>query len=121
MKKLYERLMVMTMIGYAGIGSAQAQQNFSLSDIKNTSGAGSNDLSTTFTKGQQTAQNGINLWIILFTALGVIIFCLSLYGLYKAGKEDRENPKGAFVGLFVGAAMTIATLLLGLTRNTIAS
>jgi hypothetical protein len=53
--------------------------------------------------------------------LGVIIFCLSLYGLYKAGKEERENPKGAFIGLVVGAAMTIATLLLGYTRNTIAT
>jgi hypothetical protein len=120
MKKLYERLMVMSMLAYAAIGSAQAQ-SLKLDDIKNTTGAGTNDLTATFTKGKQTAQAGIDLWVILFTALGVIIFSLSLYGLYKAGKEDRENPKGAFIGLFVGGAMTIVTLLLGLTRNTIAS
>lgn len=119
MKKLYERLMVLTMIGYGTIGSAQAQ--LKLDDMKNSTGAGTNDLTATFTKGKNVTQSGIDLWVILFTALGVIIFCLSLYGLYKAGKEDRENPKGAFIGLFVGAAMTIATLLLGYTRNTIAT
>lgn len=119
MKKQYEKLIVMAMVAYAAMGTAQAQSSLKLDDIKNTSGAGSNDLTATFTKGKSTLQSGIDLFLIGCAAIGIILFAICVWGMYKASKEERESPKGAIAGVFVGAAMTIIPLLIGLTRNTI--
>ncbi|WP_432262875.1 hypothetical protein [Cupriavidus sp. TMH.W2] len=118
MKKQYEKLMVAAMVVYAAMGTAQAQ-SFKLDDIKNTSGAGSNDLTATFTKGKSTLQSGIDLFLIGCAAVGIVLFAICVWGMYKASKEERESPKGAIAGVIVGAAMTIIPLLVGLTRNTI--
>lgn len=91
---------------------------FKLNDIKGTSGAGSKDLTDLTKKGEATAQSFADFLIIGFAFAGLLIFGISLYALYKAGKDERESPKGAIWGLVIGAAMTAVTLILGLTRNT---
>lgn len=101
------------------VEAASAMAQLKLNDMGGTTGAGSNDLSALATKSGSTMQYFADLAVIVFAFIGVLIFGISVFGLYKAGKEDRESPKGAFVGLIVGAALTAVTLLLGLTRNTL--
>lgn len=98
---------------------AFAEQDFKLDDIKGTSGAGTKNLTDLTVRGAETAQSFVNLVLIVFCFIGVFIFALSLVGLYKAGKEDRESPKGAIIGLVIGGCLTAVTVLLGYTRNTL--
>lgn len=115
--KLKNKLIAGVMVSLVN-ATAFAQSTFKLSDIKGTSGAGTNDLTNLTTKGQATAQSFTDFSIIIFAFIGVIIFGISVFALYKAGKDDRESPKGAIWGLITGAALTAVTLLLGFTRNT---
>lgn len=117
MKKLWEKLAVTAMVAYGSIGAAHAQ--LKLNDIKNTTGAGTNDLNAVLTKGQQTAQNTVDLWLVGSALVGVMVVTVCIWGLWKASKEERESPKGAIVGLVVGALMTMVPIVIGLTRNTV--
>jgi hypothetical protein len=114
-KKLVEKMSIgMLLVGMHAASFAQLK----LSDIKGTSGAGTKDLTDLGKKGQDTFQAGIDLFLIGCAAVGIIVFSISMFGVYKAGKEDRESPKGAIFGLVVGAAMTLIPVLIGLFRNT---
>lgn len=115
--KLIDKFMVGLMVASVN-GVALAQQNFKLNDVKSTSGAGSNDLTSLTKKGGETAQSFADFAIIIFALIGLVIFGLSLFAMYKAGKDDRESPKGAIVGCLIGGALTAVTVLLGMTRNT---
>lgn len=117
-KKIKDQLMVGALVLTAhGIAMAQSLQ---LSDIKGSSGAGSNDLTNLADKGKTTFQKGIDLFLIGAAAVGIIIFVAGLYGLYKHGKDDsgRESPKGPIWAIFIGAALTCVAALIGYTRNT---
>lgn len=121
MKQMTNR--VMNLVLAAGLAAAHTmvfaqQQPFKLNDVKGTSGAGAKDLRDLATRGQETAQSMADLAIIGFALVGLIIFGISLFAMYKAGKEDRESPKGALIGMLVGGGLTAVTVLLGLTRNT---
>lgn len=102
----------------AGQAMAQTTGDFKLNNVQGTSGAGTKDLTALSTKAGTTMQSFADTAIIIFTFGGLIIFGLSLFGLYKAGKEERESPKGAIFGLIIGGALTAVTLLLGMSRNT---
>jgi hypothetical protein len=114
--KLYWSLSAVLMVGL--VHNLAFAQGIKLTDVQGSSGAGTKDLSALATKAGATAQSFADLAIILFTFVGVLIFGISLFGLYKAGKEDRESPKGAIFGLLVGGALTSVVLLLGMSRNT---
>lgn len=88
------------------------------SSPRGANGAGANDLTALTKKGAETAQNFADFAIIIFALIGLVIFGLSLFAMYKAGKDDRESPKGAIVGCLIGGALTAVTVLLGMTGNT---
>lgn len=115
--KLTEKLMVVAGIAMLHVNSF-AQQGFRLDDIRGTSGAGTRDLRDLTVRGQETAQSFADLAIIGFALVGLVLFGVSLFALYKAGKEDRESPKAGIWGAVIGGALTAVTVLLGLTRNT---
>jgi len=113
----YRRVVIAALLAGAEV-SAFAQQ-MKLNDIKGTSGAGTNDLTTLTNKGATTAQAFADLFLVGCALVGIVVFGVSLYGLYKAGKEDRESPKGALWGLGIGGAMTAVPILIGLARNSL--
>lgn len=119
MKKIFDKVAVAAMIGYACMSSAFAQSQFKLNDIKNSSGAGNQDLAALATKSQNLAQTGSDTWLIWAALAGVVTFSLSLWACKKAAADDRDKPKGAIAGLIIGACLTAIPLLLGLTRNSI--
>lgn len=100
------------------VASGMASAEFRLDDPKGTSGAGSNDVNVLLSKGKDTAQNFADFVIIGATFFGLCLFIGGLYGMYKAGKDERESPKGAIWAVIIGAALTAPAVLLGLTRNT---
>jgi len=95
-----------------------ADNQLSLTNISGSTGAGSNDVSALMTKGSTTLQNAVNFILIFFCFIGVVLFGSSIWAIYKANKDQRESPKIAVIGIFVGAALTCVTLLIGLARNT---
>jgi len=117
MKKIFDKVAVAAMIGFAGMSSAYAQ--FKLNDIKNSSGAGNQDLTALAQKSQQLAQTGSDTWLIWVALVGVVVFTLAMWACKRAADDDRERPKSAIAGLIVGAAMTAIPILLGLTRNSL--
>lgn len=98
---------------------ARADNQLQLNNISGSTGAGSNDLTALMSKGQNVAQSGINFALIAFAAVGILMVGLSLYGIYKAQKDQRDSPKVAITGLIIGACMTSVALIVGLMRNTI--
>jgi len=115
MKRVVEKISVAMLL--VSIHVATFAQ-LKLNDIKGTSGAGAKDLTDLGKKGEATAQSMIDLFLIGCAAVGIIVFSISIFGIYKAGKEERESPKGAIFGLVVGASMTLIPVLIGLFRNT---
>lgn len=61
--------------------------------------------------------NSLALAIAAFA--GLIITILSAYTIYKAGKEEREKPTSAVVGIIVGGLMLAIPTIMWLSRNTI--
>lgn len=98
---------------------ARADNQLQLNNISGSTGAGSNDITSLMTKGQNVAQSGVNFLLIAFAAIGILMVGLSVYGIYKAQKDQRESPKVAITGLIVGACLTSVALIVGLMRNTI--
>lgn len=97
---------------------SRADNQLQLTNIQGSTGAGSNDISALMTKGQTTAQNAVNFGLIIFAAVGIFMVGFSLYGIYKAQKDQRDSPKTAIAGLIVGALLTSVALVVGLLRNT---
>ena len=61
--------------------------------------------------------DGLNLVLIGFTAVGIGLVGFSIWAIYKASVDERETPKKAIAGIFVGAAMTAVTTISFLARN----
>jgi Na+-driven multidrug efflux pump len=98
---------------------ARADNQLQLNNIAATTGAGSNDITALMSKGQNVAQSGVNFLLIAFAAIGIALVALSLYGIYRAQKDQRESPKVAITGIIVGTCLTSVALIVGLMRNTI--
>lgn len=91
----------------------------SVTDFKNTSGAGNKRVDDMLISAGKTGQSVLDFVFIIFTVLGVIVVGMSLYQLYQASKDEREKPKSAIVGLFVGGALTAVGLITGYMANTV--
>jgi hypothetical protein len=126
-KTFLEKLRNTALAGWVGLttfcvtgGAAYAQSNntLQLNNLSGSTGAGSNDLTSLSTKGQNVMQSGVNFVLIFFAAVGVSMVGASLWAIHKANKDQRESPKTAVVGLFVGGAMTCVALIVGYIRNT---
>lgn len=95
---------------------AQAQP-VDLTNLSGTSGAGTKQITDLTAKGVATANNIANFVLVIASLAGLILCASSVWAIYKASKDDRESPKTAIVGIFVGAAMTIISIILGIVRN----
>lgn len=67
----------------------------------------------------RATDSGISLALIIFGFVGLIVTALSVYTIYKAGKDEREKPVGAIIGIFVGALMLAIPAVMWMTRNTV--
>ncbi|MBN3729363.1 hypothetical protein [Burkholderia sp. Tr-20390] len=96
---------------------ARADQQFDLTNISGTSGAGSADITQAVNKYKGYLQSLITLVLLFFAASGVVLCGISIKKVYEANKDNREPPKVAVIGIVVGAAMTIVTVIIGILRN----
>ena len=48
-----------------------------------------------------------------------VVVAISLYTLWKASKEEREKPRSAVVGLFIGGAMAAVGTIMWIMKNTV--
>ncbi|ABO60241.1 hypothetical protein Bcep1808_7364 (plasmid) [Burkholderia vietnamiensis G4] len=96
---------------------ARADQQFDLNNISGTSGAGSADFTAWANKIKGYLQSGVNLVLLFFAAAGIVLCGTSIKKVYDANKDNREPPKVAIIGIIVGAALTIVTVIIGIIRN----
>ncbi|WP_249204696.1 hypothetical protein [Burkholderia cenocepacia] len=96
---------------------ARADQQFDLNNISGTSGAGSADITAWVNKVKGYLQSGVNLILLFFAAAGIVLCGTSIKKVYDSNKDNREPPKVAIIGIIVGAAMTIVTVIVGIIRN----
>lgn len=119
MKGIYYKLLVaISLLAMETTKVAQAG-SIRVDDFKGTSGAGGKRLDDMLGSAGKTGQSVLDFVFIIFTVIGVIVVGVSLYKLYEASKDEREKPKSAVVGLFVGGAMTAVGLITGYMANTV--
>ena len=121
MKKLLQKinslyLQVMAMVGVALVATpASALQKIDLTQDA-SQGKNLQDIASNIDDASQT---GAALIIQLVAVGGYVVVALSLYGLYKASKDEREKPLPALVGLFIGGAMAAVGTILWIMKNTV--
>ena len=76
--------------------------------------AGNRTIDTMASNTDRLAGNLYNTMTTGATLLGV-----SLWGFYKASKEERETPKPAVVGLIIGGLLTAIGLVAAFSANTL--
>lgn len=118
MKLLYKLFATLTIL-WMELSDLAYAGNIRVDDFKNTSGAGTKRLDDMLNSAGKTGQSVLDFVIIIFTVVGVIVCGISLYALYQASKDEREKPKAAIVGLFVGGALTAVGLVTGYMANTV--
>ena len=64
-----------------------------------------------------TTKQLAGLILAVLGVVGFVLIALSLWQMYKAGKEERESPKGAIVGLIVGGLLAGVTTVMWMIRN----
>ena len=74
------------------------------------------DVTANITTG---SQNIAAMIIAIVAVLGFVIVALSLVQMHKASKDERESPKAAVVGLFIGGAMAGVGSIMWIMKNTI--
>ena len=74
------------------------------------------DVTNNITTGSQQIAAMV---IAIVAVLGFVIVALSLVQMHKASKDERESPKSAVVGLFVGGAMAAVGSIMWIMKNTI--
>jgi hypothetical protein len=122
---LYQRLMVSAGLIMAG-QAVQAQTYYSgnsgaaMLNYANQA-AGNRTMSNFFANAGDTTSQGVNFLLVIFTAMGIGLVGFSLYGLYKASKDERETPKSAIWGLVIGGTLTAVTTIAFFLRNTVTS
>lgn len=61
----------------------------------------------------------LNLFLMGCTFVGLILVGVSVFGIWKASKDERESPKHAPMGIIVGVLMTCITTIAFLVRNNV--
>lgn len=115
----YRLFAALTIFGLDAFGWAFAQQGrIRVDDFRNTNGANGRKVDDMLTGGTNTMQRILDFVFVVCTVIGVILVAGSMYKLYEASKEEREKPKSAIVGLFVGGGLTAVGLITGYIANT---
>ncbi|WP_323025696.1 DUF6750 family protein [Castellaniella sp.] len=81
--------------------------------------AGGKDLNDTAANAGGLVDSGISLSILIAGLIGVILTIVSLYTIWKAGKDEREKPTSAIIGIVVGGALLAITTIMWLSRNSL--
>lgn len=81
--------------------------------------AGNRTIDTMASNTDRLAGNLYNTMTTGATLLGVLLVGISLWGFYKASKEERETPKPAVVGLIIGGLLTAIGLVAAFSANTL--
>lgn len=124
-RKQYNKLMITAAMAMSG-QAAMAQNYYSGNsgaDLLNyaNQAAGNRTMSNFFANAGNTTSQGVNFLLVIFTAIGLGLVGFSLYGLYKASKDERETPKSAIWGLVIGGCLTAVTTIAFFVRNTVTS
>ena len=81
--------------------------------------AGSKKLDDVASNVERTSNAGYNAIIVVVTVLGVLLVAMSLWGMYKSSKDERETPKSAIVGLIVGGGLPVVGIITAFSANTL--
>lgn len=120
MKTINKLLAILVM--QAMLGMQEAFATVSVTDFKNTSGAGTNKLDNVLNNLGQTGQSVLNFILIIFVVVGLLITGVSIYKFYQITKDgDRggEKPILPVVGIIVGGALTVVSVIAGYAANTV--
>ena len=114
MKNLLNRLYVGSVLLL--LSTSAAAQAPRLDNPRATTSA---DLTHLLARGQNTLQSTADFVVMLFTFSGIVLVGLSLFGLHRAAKDERERPKGAVAGVIIGGCLTAVGTIAILTGNTL--
>jgi len=83
--------------------------------------SGGKKLQDVLANADDAAQTTATFVIGLVAIGGYVVVALSLYGLYKASKDDRgnEKPLASIIGLFIGGAMAGVGTIMWIMRGTL--
>lgn len=81
--------------------------------------AGGKTLSDTAEKAGGILDSAASVGLALAAFIGFIITFMSAYTIYKAGKDEREKPTSAIIGIFVGGLLLAIPMIMWLTRNSL--
>ena len=105
--------MALTAVGlYSAVANAQLRKVDLSQDA-----SGGKDLNDTMNKAGTVLDNSTSLLLLGAALVGAIITMVSLYTIYKAGKDEREKPVSAVIGVFVGGAFLAVPIIMWLVRN----
>lgn len=108
----------MSMAWISVMHSAYAQNNTPLAPTDLTRDTSNGKTAATVAGNiANTAEVGATLLIKLVTIGGFVVVALSLWGLYKSSKDEREKPMSAFAGLFIGGLMAGVGTVMWIMKN----
>lgn len=71
-------------------------------------------------QGANTIGLGASLMLLVFTLIGIVVFGISLFKLYKASDENsRAGYGGPILGLIIGGLMTSVGVLVWISKSAV--
>ncbi len=106
------------LLSVAVVAFVLAPPVFALQNTDATQDAsGGKNLTQIATNIDNTRQMATTVLIGIFALMGIILAGVSILGMYKASKEEREKPAWTIVGVFVGGAMTMIPAIVWAVHN----